>query len=105
MSCRTCAYLAVTGSHNGLCTRNIEHIEVQKTHYCGDYTAILKTYYLTGEKVTASEDNYMDMIRYWEERVKYYNENQILKKENKALRELYKKDTGKIAKIKSIKRN
>lgn len=101
MSCRRCSYFAPTGSHVGLCTRNIEHVEVKRVHFCGEFKNQIKYSYSLGIITTVSEEDFQDMVKYLNDRNKSALENVKLGRENKELRKMYREATGKTAIIRN----
>jgi len=102
MSCRSCVYLSHTGSHTGMCTRHTVHTKVDKTHFCGEYVGKIGTNYRLDIKTSYTEDTHQQLIETYVEVRRLQRQNRELKAQGKNLRELYKADTGKVARVKKV---
>ena len=115
MSCQDCVFYSrsstkevkLYSAKEGMCTRFPTHVKVQERHFCGELILNLNSCYnLVSEAevpFTVSR-RVTDSVRLKEQREERKTEYD-LKKEIKALRELYKEKTGKSAVIRKSKNN
>lgn len=105
MSCENCIYW--DGGYKTTqanCTRNPVWVKTTPKHFCGEFKAGLIRDYSDNSKVPGHLfwENLVDFARSTTK--EYFQINTKLRKENKELREMYKKDTGKIARVKPLKK-